>query len=508
MGMGGAYTAIGDSSLAGYWNPAALYGQDGFDLKLNLGAGMDFTGSILEKANNIADFSTQLGELETSQQNGGNLDIRKISAITTAMKNLQELGSGSSGMVMNISGGLGLRIGRYVLSVNNYSFISAKPKIELFGFYLGSATVDASALGIRKSSNRLLIPNDSDSETQELQGIAIDASSQTIADPTNSALLNERDDLETQISWIKTALKDAGVEVPAGLTDQQIANALINTAVNNNVTEEELQTSIATVKESRELLEMVLGGSDPTKTFSDNQSNLTFRGLNITEIGIGSAWPLYFENLYAGVTLKYMTGAYGFYRQNIFENETELGDSVDLIANNTKQSSQIGLDVGLLYNKKQDWNATFGLTMKNLNSPTFTAPAAAKEYGEEDIKFDPQIRLGAAYYVFNFWSLSTDMDLTSNKSLIPGYETKMFSFGTEINLINQSWLNLPFRFGMMKNLAASDEGIIMTAGLGMNLGGFTIDFSGAVGASTTKVKADSEAIPENANMQVSIAFDF
>ena len=211
-----------------------------------------------------------------------------------------------------------------------------------------------------------------------------------------------------------------------------------------------------------------------------------------------------------------MMGQTGYYRKLLFEDTggdtIKAEDSMEDLSKNSKNSSQIGFDLGFFYDKKKDWNSSFGLTLKNINSPKFAMPDAALAYGEDVITLEPQIRAGAAYYPLSWISLSTDIDITNNTTLIPGYNSRYWSVGTEINLVNKSYFNLPLRFGMMKNLAATNENnsSAYTAGLGINLGHLVIDLSAAMSTTMTKVDAesDSQGIPSNVSAQFGLGLEF
>jgi len=502
LGMGGAYTAIGKTSLGGYWNPGALGLQTGFDLKINAGGGAEFTGNILDSANNIIKFADEYSKLKQSQKSGGGMDIKQLSAVSKAIKNLRAVGQPGNGVVMNVGGGMGIRSGKYAITVTNYQLIGTRPYTEVNGFYLGSGTFSMPTTGSRVKS---AFAGDDD-----YAGVSIDTA--MAYTPTNPNLLDDRDRIQDEIVWIRESLEKAGVSIP--ISNADLANVLINTAVEGGATEADIAEAVTTVIDNRELLELVLGSADPNNSFATNQSNLTVRGLSVTEIGLSSSWPLtYVENLHVGGTVKMMMGQTGYFRQMLFtetageDKEIGVGDAVEDMSKNMKGSSQIGLDLGLYYNKMEEWSSTFGLVLKNINSPKFDMPEEGIRYGETNITLDPQIRVGAAYYPLDWISISTDYDLTSNATLIPSYNSQYFAIGTEINLGNQSYFNIPLRFGMMKNMAAQQDTSAYTGGIGINLGHVLLDLSGAMSANETKIDATT-SMPANAYAQLGLSLEF
>jgi hypothetical protein len=499
LGVGGAFTAVSRKATSILWNPASLMLEQkrgGFDFQLTGGAGVNFTGNILENVNNIADLSKKFTAINDAQKNGGSIDISQISALTLAMKNINDLGSGAKGMLLSGGGGMFLRVGKMAFSVNNYVMGGVKPYTDM-NFWLGSGTVTSSSLPGLFRSNLSHVFGDSSS------GIIISSDSANTS-PTDTAT---RDLLATQLGWMQADLQSAGVVIPPGITPTQLANILIKNAVDNNVPSTDIQNAVQTIADNRTIIEAVLKGSNPMSTFSANQSNIMLKGINVTELSAGSAWPLPLKELYLGVNLKLLSGTAAFYKLNVFKENAKIDDFSTFLTKNTKQSIQPGIDVGLLYDKSSSFlKSRFGLMAKNINRPKFDMPDEAKKSGENEIYLDPQVRAGAAYFPFNFWTISTDVDLTKNSSFVPGYENQTWALGTELNLINKKWFNLALRAGMMKNLARSDNPVY-SGGIGLNILHLVIDISGALDTRQTKINStDSVYSSGSAALSVSLYF--
>jgi len=494
LGIGGACTAISENAESGYWNPAGLGAQrTGFDFYLPFGAGVVFTGNILENANNIAELSDKFEKIEKAQKTGGTIDVSQFAAITTAMKNIKDIGSEGKGAIVNTVGGIGIRIGRYTFAVNNYTYVGIKPYTD-FNFWLGSSTASGTT-----ALSSLIRPQGSGFE-----GIVIDT---TTVDTTT--VTPESTELATDvIPWLKDSLSKAGVEIPSGISDQELANALVNAAIANGVSTSEIQNAIKTIKDNKELIINLLSNANSSNPFANNQSNLTLRGINITEISLSSSRNLLIDDLYIGASLKILIGNVGYYRKNVFEEETELQDTIsDLTKKYTKQSIQPAVDLGIMFDKRKSFlRSKFGIVAKNINKPKFDLPDEAKKYNEEEIYLEPQIRAGVAFYPLNFWSISSDVDLTDNPTLIPGYKQKIWALGTEINIINKSYLNLPLRFGIMKNIE-KESNLTYTGGFGLNILHFVFDLAGSMSSESTKVNKDL-SIPSDASLQLSISLNF
>jgi len=499
LGLAGAYTAISDDTLATNWNPAGLYStKSSFNVFFPLGLKLEFTGTFLQQANDIGQLADKYNKIEQKQKTGQSIDISELGVFATAIKNINELGKEDNGLLVNFGGGSCVKIGKFAISVNNYSYAALKPYTE-FDFWLGSYTVT----GITKLSNSKILQSEN-----LYAGISISTVGVNSDDLNNQELKQIRDSLKTELdSWLLQTLSNAGVEIPSGITSSQIANVLINLADSNKVSKQEMENAVNTLSENKELIQMVLNNPLSIKNpFTDNNSNITFKGINITEI-TGSYSFNILKDLYLGINLKALIGKVGYYKQNIFESETKLEDITKNLDKYTKQSYQPAIDIGLMFDKISDFNTKFGLVIKNINRPKFELPEEAKKYNESDIYLDPQARLGIACFPFNWCSVSFDIDLTENKTFISGYKSKYFGLGSEINIINKTWLNIPLRIGIMKNLANSNSQNIYTYGIGFNLFHIVADISGAV--SSKKVNINStDSIPENASIQLNFGLSF
>jgi hypothetical protein len=326
---------------------------------------------------------------------------------------------------------------------------------------------------------------------------------------TNTALSEEKAALVTQLNdWLKQDLVKAGVEIPAGLTSDQIANVLLNVADTNGVTDADIQKSINTIVENKELISTLINASSSgSNPFANNQSNITLKGINITELSVGYGRQVY-KDMYVGGNVKLMTGTVGYYRQLVFDKKVEMKDTLSDFTKFSKQSSQVGIDVGFIMDKRETpLKGKFGIMAKNINKPVFDIPEEAVKYNEQKITLNPEIRAGAAFYPAKFWSISSDIDLTDNVTLIPGYISKTFSIGTEINMINKSWINIPLRAGLIKNISYQNNEYSYTLGLGLNLAHFVIDISGQMGAQSVNIDQGA-SLPKTISGQFSLSLNF
>ncbi len=193
-------------------------------------------------------------------------------------------------------------------------------------------------------------------------------------------------------------------------------------------------------------------------------------------------------SLSVGGSLKFMTAKTHHAVIDIDTESEEIGDELE---DSEYNDSTWGADLGVLYSPPGLSNLSIGLVGKNLNSPEF------RTVGGGTITIDPQVRAGAAMNFFNdSLSVAFDMDLTTNETYIDNYDAQFAGGGVSWHPL--SWFSI--RGGAMKNLKESEEGLILTAGLGLGLKWFQLDLAGQV--STETGEYDDQEIPRYGRVQL------
>jgi len=215
------------------------------------------------------------------------------------------------------------------------------------------------------------------------------------------------------------------------------------------------------------------------------------KGLILVEVPISYArkYDLEAGELSVGGSLKYMQGVTYVQRLNI---ETESDDATDDLDENEKESSNVGVDLGLLFKPKKLEKLSIGLVAKNINSPSFDTANG------DDITVDPQIRTGLLYEATEQVDLALDLDLTKNETFIPGYDSQQLGFG--VNYHPVSWFSL--RGGLMSNLADSNEGVVYTTGFGIGHEKFSLDVAAQLASKTGTY--GGEEIPKYTRVNVAL----
>jgi hypothetical protein len=251
--------------------------------------------------------------------------------------------------------------------------------------------------------------------------------------------------------------------------------------------------------------------------FQNNQSQLIVRGVSVTEIGAGYGHELPFiPGLYIGGNLKLLVGKAGYYDFSLIQNSAGSSNVLNKYMDGATTSIQPGVDLGALWDVHRTldfvpFHPRIGITARNINDPQFSNPDQAKLAGQpSNFSLQGNTRVGAAINPLGFWNIAIDADLSRNLTPVDGVASRMVGLGTEVNIFNRSWLNLPLRLGLSRNIADSGSKTSLTAGFGLNFLHFMVDAAGMVSPATTQIKSDqsSQKIPANfsASVQVGMLF--
>src|SRR6185436_10019490 len=191
---------------------------------------------------------------------------------------------------------------------------------------------------------------------------------------------------------------------------------------------------------------------------------IALRGLEARQAAFSYAYAFADKTFALGVTSKIIQGA-------AYNNIAPLQGGLDpnLIDNfgSAMISTSYGIDVGAMY-RPSSW-LRFGLVAKDLNQPTFDAP------GGIQYKMTPQVRGGMAVNPWSTMTLTADMDITSNQTLVPGLKSQVLSLGMEQTVFSEF---LSFRLGTYKKVQDAGSIFTPTTGLGVRIYSFRMDLAG------------------------------
>ena len=187
-------------------------------------------------------------------------------------------------------------------------------------------------------------------------------------------------------------------------------------------------------------------------------------GFEARQVAFSYAYAFSDKTFSIGVTGKVIQGA-------AYNGSTTLtgGTDVSITDNFGKAtiSTAFGIDAGAIY-RPSSW-LRFGVVAKDINRPTFDAA------GGGELKLEPQIRGGVAVNPYSSLTLTTDVDVTSNKTFIPGIKSQVLSLGAEQTIFSEF---LSFRLGAFKNMQDAGTPFTPTAGLGLRIFAFRLDVGG------------------------------
>ena len=191
---------------------------------------------------------------------------------------------------------------------------------------------------------------------------------------------------------------------------------------------------------------------------------MALNGLEQRQVGFSYAYAFAEKTFSIGLTAKAIQGA--------AYNGTETllgGQNVKLSGNFGKPeiSTKFGIDAGAIY-RPSSW-LRFGVVGKDLTAPEFNSPDGTT------IKVSPQVRGGMALNPYSSLTLTSDVDITSNKTLVPGVKSQVLSLGAEQSILAEF---LSFRVGGFKNMQDAKTPFTPTAGIGVRIYAFRLDVGG------------------------------
>lgn len=205
--------------------------------------------------------------------------------------------------------------------------------------------------------------------------------------------------------------------------------------------------------------------------FTNSGSNLTvngqfaMNGLEVRQAALSYAFAFMDRMFSIGVTGKVIQGAAYSGATNIQGASDDIKIFEDI--GRAKISTALSLDVGAMF-RPSSW-LRMGIVAKDITAPTFDAPNGDK------FKLLPQIRTGLAVNPYNSLTLTADVDITKNNTLVPGLYSQLLSLGAEQTILSEL---LSFRLGAFKNMQDAKTPFIPTAGFGLRILDLRIDIAG------------------------------
>jgi hypothetical protein len=461
--MGGASVAFADDSLAAYSNPANLAFRKGWDVQLpaTLNANIenrmlqDISG-LLVRAENL---SAQFDQIE---QGTGSLTGADAQNVVDWLLDFRQLGKNGQSIHAGVNVGL---LGRY----------------NGFGFSATSTTTATGYPNVDQGSLALFVG--SANPLTSLVGALPPATAQDTALVAEILALSAAPDWNAgNINKLVSIIEQSGHDTNDPATRQFILR----------------------------LAEQTANGSAGNSLAASNTGTL-LGGISVQEFGISYAHtlPLPFfapldEKISVGGTLKYMLGItwVRFVRYDEVTSGTALANELASLKDHVT-SHNVGLDIGASY-RPFEW-LRFGMQARNINSPAFDAR------GVGEIELDAQVRMGMAVLPIRHLTLALDFDATENKIVtIPGFRSRLVSVGAEYAIPLGRHFDLALRLGTYGNTAAEDSNWALSGGLGLRMGSFYLDLSGAGSLNKEAVQTDTNSytsLPTRLGMGVNLKWE-
>lgn len=481
MGMGGAFVAVAQGPIAQYWNPAGLVKSSAnvSGVEIPVGVNAEFTGDIAKNATQLGDMSKTFSATQEAQKSGGALNVEQAAAFVKTLSLLSDMNKPGKGALLEVAGGMDFKFSKLALSVNNFTAIGLNPFIDTVNVGLGAGAGNT--------------------------GVSI---SGAVTDPTDTTLLAAANTITSAINTIgydnlATIICGSAGCLTGGIHDATtLANAFVNQAA---ATQSPAQITAAanTMSQYAASVAPIIAAAKPGADYSNNTSSLKAVAASFTEIAAGYAWNIkMLSGLSLGANLKMINGQTA---ETTFHVLSQSNTDEAFKMSNIKSSWAPAADLGLLWDVNRKFSKVplhpkVGLVVRNINSPKFDT-ASGGHYA-----LDRQARAGFALNPAKFWTLAMDMDLTRNKTEVKGFDSRQLAMGTEINIVNRKYFNIPLRAGLTKNMAEKGSKMAYTFGTGLNLLYMHLDVSGV--ASTDKTELDHKKYPTKVGLAASFGLLF
>lgn len=476
MGMGGAFVGVAKGASAQYWNPGGLVSHSddnysGFQLPVSVKA--EATGDIAKNASKIADMASKLKKMHNLQSSGGNVSSEDMAAFVETVALLDNMSKDSSkGLLADINAGLDFKLSKIAFSVNNFTSIGFTPYIDVKNVGLGAYGSEGLA-GVTAANGTVVVGYEAPTAT-------IQAALETLGMANVQQLLGD-----------------------SSLTSSGLANFLVQTAVDNGMSYEQIVNAANTMAEYAPEATNVIAAAASGQSYKSNKSNLYADAASMVEIAAGYAWDISkVEGLSIGGNLKMINGYTANYKYD-FMRDGKIDDFK--YEDDVKSSWQPAADIGFLWDldkffTKLPMSPKAGLVLRNINSPEF------KYVDGHKYSYDRQARFGLAINPTNWWTVAADMDITENDTLVQGYKSRQFALGTELNIGHSVNYNLPLRFGLIKNIADNSSKLAYSVGAGLHLLHMHFDIAALASPDTTEFKGKD--YPTNVGLSAAFSMMF
>ena len=338
QGVGGAGTALGQDSSSNYWNAGALgmMGEQPWDFTFDFQLGVGIIGPLLDNLEQIDQTIERIGDMQVLQDNLNNPGGRTQAEIEEDIQNylhiilvdFVDLSSDTMGILGNTDIAIGTRYGKFGVRTSGYGDVEV------------AASVDLLSLALTQMGDA-------------------DTNWQTLFDYGEGDRYVEGSAEDGVAEWLEAMM--TGVDNAEEVAEEFVYQCTTGGA---DIFDPDVQ-------EAMELIVRAMMNNEPG--LLDNETGIRLKGIAVADIGISYGYPLCKDKVAIGGTIRYLEGT--TYSSHLYYEDVEdvegAEDAVQELLNEShlKQSSNVGLDLGVYYLPMKDLK--LGLVWKNVNAPSF-----------------------------------------------------------------------------------------------------------------------------------------
>jgi hypothetical protein len=494
LGMGRAGVARTTDSYAAFVNPAGLaFYEKAFSMKLGGGVGVQISSSLADNADKISKIDTsKLTYTPTGNAvTDANLAAQSTVQAVQALAIVDDLKKNKGELTVNVNVDLAFQYKNFALGVGGVSELGAGiGNVDTVNLRSGTT---ASAAGATPAAVSLA----------NVQNLVKDLNGGTA--PTGTVTNGQAYFSQTQWDAVVAKIQQAtGVTAAEAATLANKVGSQLSTTPSSQLaglTTDQVTSGLSLAADS------FSGGA-----LENNTTTINLSGIALAEVPFAYGHKFNFGSkgqLGVGGAVKVMQGTVYYQEAKLFQDfKNGSSDFTKKIKDNKADSTAFGLDLGVMYRLEDvkyigPFNAA--LVAKNLNSPKFDGPTVSGVKADS-IKVEPQLRAGIGLDPLSWLSIAADLDLTKNKTVLPGLESQLVGGGIEAHFDRFYVLWLALRAGVYKNIAVSDSKPVLTAGLSLGPKWLRFDLNAAMATETAKY--DNKSYPNEAKVDFALSTAF
>lgn len=499
LGMGRAGVARTTDAYATFINPAGLaFHEKGFSMNLGGGFGVAINSSLADNVDKMSKIDTS--KLSYTTTGNAVTDAALATASTAqavqALAIISDVQKNKGELTVNVDLAAAFQFGNFGIGIGGGSELGAGIKsVDTVNLRTGTT---ASAGGATANAEALA----------NVQNLVKDMNNGTTpVGAVNTSTAYQSQTYFTQEQWltvynkIKTAVPGIS-DAEAATLANKVGNELGNPATPMaDLTKDQVVSGLTLAADT------FSGGS-----LDNNNTTVALTGIALFEVPISYGYKFDFGpkgKLGVGASAKIMQGTVYYQEALLFKDFKDgSSDFTKKIKDNKADSTTFGIDLGAMYrleDVKYVGPINVGLVAKNINAPKFDGPKINGVTADK-IKVEPQLRAGVGLDPFSWLSIAADMDLTKNKTVLPGRDSQLIGGGLEAHFDHWYILWLALRGGVYKNIGETGSKPIITLGFSLGPQWLRFDLNGAFATETARY--DNKSYPNEAKVEFGLSTTF